>query len=117
MPATTLVHATVLRNISGKTLFFGYLGINGAFLDDGDDIAVPGNIWSNIYRSQQKTDSLRADLQNGIIVILQSPVDYIYDTGDNTVKHVKSVSGVLTADPILPSGGSYVGPPIDVPDS
>jgi hypothetical protein len=110
MPApTTLVHATVLRNISGGTIYFGYLGLHGTELTNGQDVAIPGNIWDLINRSQIKTDALRADLEAGRIVILQTPASYIYDAGNSKVGKVKSTSGALSLDLVLPSGSSYVG--------
>lgn len=107
---TTLVHATVVRNTSGKTIFFAYLGLNGTWLDDGDDVAVPGDVWSFLARSQIKTDAFRSDLEAGNCVILETPASYIYDAGNSKVVRVKSASGTLSADYVLPSGSSYVGP-------
>lgn len=105
-------HQMILRNTSGATRFFGYIGRLGVTLANGADVAVTGNIWEVHSRNKRLIDSFNNDLLNGEIEILKTTDTFVYDATDDLV-------WVLAADNSAPSlaepaYGSYTGPSPDV---
>jgi hypothetical protein len=106
MPTDTT--RTVLRNISGQTRYFAYLGRLGATLTSGQDYAMQGDIWDLHARSDMLMNSLVNDLNNGVITILKVPGYIVYDAGLGKTQQISSNNGTPTS--VAPDYGSYQGP-------
>lgn len=107
----TYTGSTIVRNISGSQMYFDFLGIHGATLDDGADVAIPGDLFSMWYRNPQKKASLDYALENDLLVVLVTPAVIRHDAtlGQAIGIGVDNGSVIDTG----PDYGSYIG---DAPD-
>ena len=103
---TTQAHVTTLRNVSGGTKFFDFVGEHGATLTNGQDVDIPGDIFT-VTAAAKKTRSLKYALENGLIEIVKSPDIFFHDATTTIVRRIYVDNGsVLVRDPDY---GSYSG--------
>lgn len=108
----TLSGDTIVRNVSGVSMYFDFLGIHGATLAADADMAVAGDLLTMWYRNPQKQRSLEYALLNNRIEILASPSVLGYDETDERVYALGFDNGAPVA--VDPDYGSYTGDPPDV---
>jgi hypothetical protein len=82
---------TVVKNTSGKTVFFAWVPPHGASLDNGDTVEIDGDILNAIGRShrnaQRMVEAFISDLDNGYVAIVSKPNPILYDaTAEDTVQ-------------------------------
>lgn len=108
MALTTVSLVTKVRNISGATRSFGYLGAHGKTLIDGEEFSEPGDLISKLQargqRGQRELASLGSDL-NTNLVIVSTPKDHHYDAELDTTKVIQVDNGSVSA--VDPSWGGY----------
>lgn len=107
---TTLAPFTIVRNTSGVNgMYFDFLGEHGATLDDGEDVHVPGDLWSLWAKSPIKMAALRAALDARRITVMQTPAVIVFDETAGVTQQLGADNG----DPIVtaPDYGSYEGDP------
>lgn len=98
---------TVVRNVSGHTLYFDWLGEHGATLNDGADAKIPGDLFALWAKNKNKRTAMIYALENGLAQIIKTPDVFGYDAGWGAVRRAKFNSGTLTAQD--PETGSYAG--------
>lgn len=89
---------TVVKNVSGKTLTFGFLGAHGKTLENNATYTVPGDLVTKLgaQRSQRKFKSLERALTGNLLDIVKSPSVYVLSvTGSITREVAMNASGVL----------------------
>jgi hypothetical protein len=98
---------TLVRNTSGKKLFFGYLRPQGITLADDEEYAVPGNLVDAFRRDGRKLRALEADLAAKALAIISTPAAVVIDSATFAVKTVGVTSGALALSD--PSYGAFKG--------
>jgi hypothetical protein len=78
--ATTADLYTTLKNISGASRFFGYIGRHGKTLASNAEVTVFGSVIHAFGYNRRKQESLERDLLAGKVTILQTPRPIIRDT-------------------------------------
>lgn len=104
--STTCIE-TKVRNMSGKTAFFGFLYPHGKTLTAGQEYTFFGSIESHLSKvtSKRKRDSFKAALDSGKLAIVSSPSPFIYDAELDVTKAVGINNGSVTI--IDPCGLAY----------
>lgn len=103
----TKSNVTTVRNISGSTMFFSFLGKNGATLADGADIDIPGNLGDMWANDTIQTAALNYALDNNLIAYLRTPIVVGYDATDGVAYALGFDNGSPVA--VDPDYGSYSG--------
>lgn len=109
MSNTTTDLYTTVKNVSGKTLTFGFLGAHGKTLNANDTYTVPGDLVTKLgaQRSQRKFKALERALVNNLLDIVSSPSVYLL-SGSTTRELAANATGVLgTTPPSWNGGGSF----------
>jgi hypothetical protein len=98
---------TKVRNMSGKTAFFGFLYPHGKRLTAGEEYTFFGSIESHLSKvtSKRKRDAFKASLDSGNLVVVSSPVPFIYDATLDVTKSIGIDNGAVTI--IDPCGLAY----------
>ncbi len=78
--ATTADLYTTLKNISGASRFFGYIGRHGKTLASNAEVTVFGSVIHAFGYNKRKQESLERDLLAGKVTILQTPRPILRDT-------------------------------------
>lgn len=105
--ATATSAETIIKNVSGKTLTFSFIGPRGVTLASDEEYAIPGDVHASPwlrYRPRDYNDFLRA-LETGKLQILSTPANILRDTQTGAVKAVKVTNGTLGTK--NPSWGAY----------
>lgn len=90
---------TKVRNISGGTLFFGFLGPHGVSLIDNEYYSFVGDLKSLVAGNARKEKALNDALDGDLLRIVKDPLHIHQDT-DNSVRYTLSTAGTLAiADP------------------
>ena len=98
---------TKVRNISSKSLFFGYLGAHGVRLAPGEEYSQDGDLVAKLSSNPRKVrqlNGLKADLDS-VLAIVGTPKDHFYDETKDATKVLQVDNGVITA--VDPSYGAY----------
>jgi len=98
MPTTTTDLYTTVKNVSGKTLTFGFLGAHGKTLENNATYTVPGDLVTKLgaQRSQRKFKALERALTENMLDIVKSPSVYLLSvTGSTTREVAMNATGVL----------------------
>ena len=106
MPTTTS-HQTILRNVSGSTKFFDFIGQHGATLEDDEDVYITGRVEDLWQKDTKKIAAYKYALENGLITVIKSPSVFCYDeTGEKVL-----TLGADDGDPVATAAdfGSYEG--------
>lgn len=95
---------TTVRNTSGATAVFGFLGLHGKRLANNETFTVPGDLVAALggQRSQRKFKALERALADGDIVITASPAVYLTDSADDSIDQLAVSSDSVT--PTSPEG-------------
>lgn len=108
-PSTVGLFTTV-RNLSGKTRTFGFLGAHGKRLAANESFTQPGDLVSKLGNklSQRQFKSLEGALGvRSSLEIVSSPAVYLYDEEDDVTKELALQGGLLgTVDPQWSAAGS-----------
>lgn len=104
--STTCIE-TKVRNMSGKTAFFGFLYPHGKKLTAGQEYTFFGSIESSLSKvtSKRKRDAFKRAIDSGKLVIVSSPSPFIYDAELDVTKSVGINNGSVTI--IDPCGLAY----------
>lgn len=88
---------TTVKNVSGAEAVFGFLGLHGKRLADNATFTVPGDLVAKLgnQRSQRQFKALEKALEQGDLVIVNSPAVYITDTDDNSIDQVTVNDGAV----------------------
>ena len=105
--SATTVGYSVIRNTSGSTQYFAFIGPHGATLTNGQDVAVAGDILTMHHKNKRLQDALDYALDNGLIEVLHNSACLVYDAGNSRVYQMGSVSGTATS--VNMDYGSYSG--------
>lgn len=100
-PVTTGLYTTV-KNTSGATKVFGFLGTHGKRLENDETYTVPGDLVSKLggQRSQRKFKALESALTGGDLKIVSSPAVYLKSLDADTTQELALDGRVLgTVDP------------------
>jgi hypothetical protein len=98
---------TVVRNVSGSTKYFDWMGRHGATLANGADANIPGDLWHLHADNKMKRTAMVYALEHGLAQIIKTPDVYGFDAGWGAVRRVKFNAGDITAQD--PDTGSYSG--------
>lgn len=84
---------TKVRNTSGSTMFFGFLGKHGVSLIDDEYYSFVGDLKSLVAGNARKEASLNKTLESGDLRIINDPHHVLRDAGDETIRHRVTTSG------------------------
>lgn len=108
----TACHTTKVRNMTGKTAFFGYLPPRGKRLAPGETYVFNGDLrqfYAAVTKKRYQTALFNA-LKDGDLVIEHTPAEHHYDETLDVVKVVKVNNGsVAAADPCTGGYSSSIG--------
>ncbi len=97
---------TRVRNLTGVSQYFSYLGAHGMRLAPGEEAEMDGNLLNAVAAKPRARKSLYHDLQDGLLTIVSTPSPIYYDLSGDTTKVFIIDSGVISArDPCY---GHYV---------
>jgi len=94
---------TTVKNTSGNTAVFGFLGPHGVRLADDATYDVPGDLVAALggRTDQRRFKALQAALVDGDLVIVNSPAVYLTDlTTDDPQQIVVDNGVVMGVDPV-----------------
>lgn len=88
---------TTVKNTSGATATFGFLGLHGKRLAANETFTVPGDLVAKLggQRSQRQFKALEGALSSGNLVIVSSPAVYLTDSEDGSIDQVKLTDNEL----------------------
>lgn len=88
---------TTVKNVSGKTRTFGFLGAHGKTLENNATFSVPGDLVAKLgnQRSKRSFKALERALENGDLVVVSSPAVYLSDTADGSLHEVKVTTNTV----------------------
>lgn len=98
---------TIVRNTSGKTMYFSFLGERGMTLASGADAKVPGDLWMLWARNTTEFNAFKSALDNNRLEVLKTPAIIRYDATTTIYRDLSVVNGTVTA--VDPDYGSYSG--------
>jgi hypothetical protein len=107
MPNTTSDLYTTVKNVSGSTAVFGFLGTHGKRLANNETYSVPGDLVTKLgsKKSQRQFKSLEKALLGGDLVIIKSPSVYLLDEDGTGTAELAMEGRVLgTTDPSYSQG-------------
>lgn len=67
---------TEVKNVSGNTRVFGFLGRRGRRLANNEVFSVPGDLVADVGRHRRKFQALERALHDGDLEITKSPAVY-----------------------------------------
>lgn len=88
---------TTVKNVSGKTLTFSFLGAHGRTLANNGTYSVPGDLVAKLgnQRSKRAFNALERALTQGTLQITKSPAVYLTDVDDGSVDQVQVNDGAV----------------------
>jgi len=92
---------TKVRNTSGSTMFFGFLGKHGVSLTDDEYYSFVGDLKSLVAGNTRKETALNNALDNDQLVIITDPLPVHLDATTANVMHIvpdNSAFGVANPD-------------------
>lgn len=108
--ANTACLYTTVKNISGKTRVFGFLGPRGMRLAPGETVTVRGDLIGRLgnMTSARRFKALERSLDiNGSLQIISTPAVHLYDPVAERTRVLAFQNGVLgVTDPCWDSSGS-----------
>jgi hypothetical protein len=84
---------TEVKNVSGMTRVFGFLGLRGRRLENNETFSVPGDLVADVARNRRKFQALERALHDGDLVISKSPEVYLADVADADEEDDEPVEG------------------------
>lgn len=111
MPNTTTDLYTTVKNVSGGTRVFGFLGAHGRELANNATYTVPGDLVGKLgaQRSQRQFQALERALLNGDLAIVKSPSVYLLSESGNVTRELAmaSTKELGTSAPSYTGGGDF----------
>jgi hypothetical protein len=111
MPNTTTDLYTTVKNVSGVTKFFGFLGAHGVTLANNATYTVPGDLVTKLgsKRSLRSFQALERALTSDLLEIVKSPSVYLLsETGGVTRElAMASTEELGTTVPSFNGGGDF----------
>lgn len=104
----TRAGSSIARNVSGKTMYFAFLGTNGVELANGADAVLTGNIFQRYANDPVMTAAINYALDNNLLEIIKSPDVFGYDVSLSQARKLAFASGDVSS--AFPDYGSYTGP-------
>lgn len=98
---------TVVRNMTGKAAFFGFLPPHGKRLESGAEYSYFGSVdtlYSSITKKRHRT-ALQNAVNDGNLVIVSTPTQHYYDYTKDETKVLSVANGVVTV--VDPCWGDY----------
>lgn len=88
---------TTVKNVSGADAVFGFLGLHGKRLANNATFTVPGDLVAKLggQRSQRQFKALEKALEQGSLVIVNSPAVYLTDVDDGSIDQVQVNDGAV----------------------
>lgn len=88
---------TTVKNTSGSAAVFGFLGLHGKRLNNNETFTVPGDLVAKLggQRSQRQFKALEKALNDGDLVIVNSPAVYLTDVDDGSIDQVQVNDGAV----------------------
>lgn len=88
---------TTVKNTSGSAAVFGFLGLHGKRLNNNETFTVPGDLVAKLggQRSQRQFKALEKALNDGDLVIVNSPAVYLTDVDDGSIDQVRVNDGAV----------------------
>ena len=111
MTNTTTDLYTTVKNVSGSTVVFGFLGTHGKRLANNETYSVPGDLITKLgsKKSQRQFKALENALTSGALTIVKSPSVYLLDEDGTGTAELAMDGRVLgTTDPSYEGGGNFV---------
>ncbi|NDD52767.1 hypothetical protein EBZ39_02615 [bacterium] len=111
MSNTTTDLYTTVKNVSGQSIVFGFLGVRGKRLDNNATYSQPGDLVTKLgtKRSQRQFKALERALTSGALAIVKSPSVYLLDEAGTTTAELALQGRVLgTTAPSYTGGGNFV---------
>jgi hypothetical protein len=111
MPNTTTDLYTTVKNVSGSTAVFGFLGTHGKRLANNATYSVPGDLVTKLgsKKSQRQFKALEKALLTDKLVIIKSPSVYLLDEDGTGTQELAMAGRTLgTTDPSYEGGGDFV---------
>ncbi len=100
---------TRVRNNTGKTRVFGFLGDQGMRLSPNEVVTVRGDLRSTLAGHKRKFDGLSRALLAGDLVIEETPPPVLFDEVNETPHLLALRSGELgIVDPTWDESGSSI---------
>jgi hypothetical protein len=100
---------TVVKNVSGKAMTFGFLGAHGKRLANNETYTVPGDLVTKLgaQQSQRKFQALERALKDNYLDIVRSPSVYLLSETGSVTKELamNSSSQVGTSNPSWQGAG------------
>lgn len=89
---------TTVKNVSGKTRTFGFLGAHGKTLANNGTFSVPGDLVAKLgnQRSKRSFKALERALEVGDLVITKSPAVYLTDVDDGSLDQLQVNDNTVT---------------------
>lgn len=110
MPNTTSDLYTVVKNISGESRVYGFLGAHGVRLANNATYSVPGDLVTKLgaKRSQRQFKALERALLSESLEIIKSPAVYLLDRdGVGTQVLAKDDRVLGTQEPSTQGGDDF----------
>jgi hypothetical protein len=111
MASTSDLYTTV-KNVSGVTRVFGFLGPHGRELANNATYTVPGDLVGQLgaMRSRRKFQALERALLNGDLEIVKSPSVYLLSESGGVTRELAmaSTKELGTTEPSYTGGGDFV---------
>ena len=103
---------STVKNTSGKKMKFGFLPPHGKELDTDEEYTIFGNVLEAVNRFERVTDKRNRDglqraIDNGDLLIVETPAPVLQDQTTLAVKVIQLDSGSLAAvDPCWEASAS-----------
>jgi len=111
MPNTTTDLYTTVKNVSGVTQTFGFLGKHGKRLDNNETYSVRGDLVGALgaERSTRRFTALERALVNGALTIVKSPSVYVLSETGNVTRELgmAETEELGTTIPSFAGGGDF----------
>lgn len=112
MTNTTTDLYTTVKNVSGSTAVFGFLGTHGKRLANNETYTVPGDLVTKLgaKRSQRQFKALEKALTGGDLAIVKSPSVYLLSETGNVTRELAmaSTKELGTSAPSYTGGGDFI---------
>jgi len=86
---------STLRNMTGNTMSFGFLGEHGKRLEPDQQFTERGNILDRISRNRRKFQAFEAAIRRGDIVLVSTPQPLYYDAVTDRTKALQVNNGAV----------------------
>ena len=108
-PTQAICHQTKVRNMTGKTAFFGFLPVRGKRLAPGEEYVFNGDLrqfYAGVTKGRHRKALLAAITgPDPALVIVSTPSQHVYDDTLDVTKILTVVNGSVTT--ANPCGGAY----------